>query len=184
MCESDCWSLTSDSYRAGLPRTLGRRMERPRKRGKGNHGQQIPKARAASNNMGSLQRLREAADAMGWSVEEILTRVGGSDHSPSFRCDLHLCGRPVASEEGGSKQEAKERAAGSALNSMVEEPSDPFADKLAEMVRRARFRAIRCGRLSPLQLIVFVRAVAGAHQVERVVLEGAAPQPVAHSRCR
>ena len=84
--------------------------------------------------MGSLQKLREAADAMGWSVEEVLTRVGGSDHNPSFCCALQLCGRAVAREEGGSKQEAKERAASSALLSMAEEPSDPFADKLAEMV--------------------------------------------------
>eukprot|EP00277_Geminigera_cryophila_P006119 CAMPEP_0179415812 /NCGR_PEP_ID=MMETSP0799-20121207/6453_1 /TAXON_ID=46947 /ORGANISM="Geminigera cryophila, Strain CCMP2564" /LENGTH=533 /DNA_ID=CAMNT_0021188619 /DNA_START=325 /DNA_END=1923 /DNA_ORIENTATION=+ len=84
--------------------------------------------------MGSLQKLREAADSMGWSVGETLTRVGGSDHSPSFRCDLRLCGRAVASEEGRSKQEAKERAANSALASIVPEPTSEFADRVAEMV--------------------------------------------------
>jgi hypothetical protein len=86
------------------------------------------------NKMGSLQRLREAADSMGWSVGETLTRVGGSDHSPNFRCDLRLCGRSVASEEGGSKQEAKDRAATSALESITAEPTSDFADKVAEMV--------------------------------------------------
>lgn len=84
--------------------------------------------------MGSLQRLREAADSMGWSVGETLTRVGGTDHSPSFRCDLRLCGRSVASEIAGSKQDAKERAANSALASIAEEPSSEFADMVAEMV--------------------------------------------------
>ena len=63
-----------------------------------------------------------------------LSRTGGSDHSPSFRCDLRLCGRAVASEEGGSKQDAKERAAASALATITSEPTSPFADRVAEMV--------------------------------------------------
>ena len=84
--------------------------------------------------MGSLQKLREAADAMGWSVGETLTRVGGTDHSPNFKCDLRLCGRAVACESAGSKQDAKERAANSALLSITEEPSSEFADMVAEMV--------------------------------------------------
>ena len=125
-------------------------MERPQKRGRGNQGQAISKPRAA--NMGSLQKLREAADAMGWSVEEILSRVGGSDHNPSFRCDLHLCGRAVSSEEGCSKQDAKVRAASSALLSMIDEPSAPFADKLAEMVWPSPVRARRRSHDRPASL--------------------------------
>eukprot|EP00802_Teleaulax_amphioxeia_P004312 Tamp_04316.p1 GENE.Tamp_04316~~Tamp_04316.p1 ORF type:complete len:289 (+),score=50.02 Tamp_04316:564-1430(+) len=114
-------------------------MERAAKRGKGNQGQAVPRAckkqaGGGGSKMGSLQRLREAADSMGWSVGETLTRTGGSDHSPSFRCDLRLCGRAVASEAGGSKQDAKERAATSALNTITSEPTSPFADKVAEMV--------------------------------------------------
>ena len=113
-------------------------MERAAKRGKGNQGQAVPRAckkqaGGGGSKMGSLQRLREAADSMGWSVGETLTRTGGSDHSPSFRCDLRLCGRAVASEAGGSKQDAKERAATSALNTITSEPTSPFADKVAEM---------------------------------------------------
>ena len=111
-------------------------MERAAKRGKGNQGQAVHKKQAGGGGgkMGSLQRLREAADCMGWSVGETLTRTGGTDHSPSFRCDLRLCGRAVACEEGGSKQDAKERAATSALSSITAEPTSPFADKVAEMV--------------------------------------------------
>jgi hypothetical protein len=55
-------------------------MERAAKRGKGNQGQAVHKKQsgAAASKMGSLQRLREAADSMGWSVEENLTRTGGT----------------------------------------------------------------------------------------------------------
>ena len=59
----------------------GRRgMERAAKRGKGNQGQAVHKKQsgAGASKMGSLQRLREAADSMGWSVEENLTRTGGA----------------------------------------------------------------------------------------------------------
>ena len=42
---------------------------------------------------------------------ENLVRVGGPDHAPSFRCDLSLCGRSMAAEEGANKQLAKEGAA-------------------------------------------------------------------------
>ena len=55
-------------------------MERAAKRGKGNQGQAVHKKQsgAGASKMGSLQRLREAADSMGWSVEENLTRTGGT----------------------------------------------------------------------------------------------------------
>jgi len=110
-------------------------MERAAKRGRGNQGQPLHKPQLpGSPKMGSLQKLREAADAMGWSVGETLTRVGGTDHSPNFKCDLRLCGRAVACESAGSKQDAKERAANSALLSITEEPSSEFADMVAEMV--------------------------------------------------
>ena len=139
--------------------------------------------------MGSLQKLREAADAMGWSVGETLTRVGGTDHSPNFKCDLRLCGRAVACESAGSKQDAKERAANSALLSITEEPSSEFADMVAEMVhivvsllfelccRSSCFPCFRSGgSLTPL--------AAGAEQVAGALVQGAATKLIPHSCCR
>jgi len=77
-------------------------IERAAKRGRGNQGQPLHKTQVpGSPKMGSLQKLREAADAMGWSVDETLTRVSGTDHNPNFKYDFRLWGRAVAWESVG-----------------------------------------------------------------------------------